>query len=301
MVWEEWDLDNEATVTAEDGLLHIAFGEVSGSPRAGAMTVNTVGTDALVVAKLRGERGSSDWNVPWQLRLLCPDDLNSLRNKYRHTGDITDEKRYFRNFRNDSVHHYKQYSSDTYPSLEWRIVYLKKLHNWQAAGAFTDYYNGNRIGIENQDSYSINNAFYIRIQAGTFNSWLDSYCDWVFVAQYDSINPIWESFGEQELIYNLEIGDITGGLFRVKAVIRNIGYADITDVDWDITFEGGLIILGGYTPGIISIPVGGEETVKSNVVLGFGQTVISVNAQLSPYVSDSKDQAAQVFFVFIIL
>ncbi len=299
-VWSEFDPDGVVTISATGGMLHIAFGSVSGGSIAGAVTKNTVATDALVVAKVKGERGTDSYNHPYQLRII-DNNGNNMRNTYRQSGGTSQNRRYFRNFRVGAIDNHQQISSSTYTSLSWRTIYLKKLQNWQAAGVFSNYFDGSRIGSESTDNFQINEPFVIRIQAGSYDNNLDSYCDWVFVAKYDSTEPEWESFSEQEPLYNLEIGDIKGGLFRVKADIKNIGFAEITDANWDITLDGGLILLGGHTPGIISIPLGGEETVKSNVVLGLGQIIITVNAQLSPYTSDTKDQEAQVFLIFIII
>ncbi len=93
----------------------------------------------------------------------------------------------------------------------------------------------------------------------------------------------------------IEIGDITGGLFKVKAVIKNTGDADATDVDWSIALNGGLIILGKETTGTApTIAAGGEVEIASGLILGFGKTTITVTADTA-----TKDQAATVLLVFI--
>lgn len=79
---------------------------------------------------------------------------------------------------------------------------------------------------------------------------------------------------------NLEVGEVQGGFLRASAVIKNIGGADATDVEWEIIFNNGLIILGKRTEGTIDIiPVGGEVTVESKIVVGFGSTRCYVNAE----------------------
>jgi hypothetical protein len=93
----------------------------------------------------------------------------------------------------------------------------------------------------------------------------------------------------------IEIGDITGGLLKVTAVIKNTGEADATDVDWSINLNGGLILLGKETTGTApTIPAGGQVEVTSSLILGFGKTTITVSAG-----GDSKDQAATVLLIFI--
>ena len=93
----------------------------------------------------------------------------------------------------------------------------------------------------------------------------------------------------------IEIGDITGGLLKVTAVIKNTGDADATDVDWSIALNGGLILLGKETTGTeATIPAGGEVDVTSGLILGLGKTTILVSAG-----GASKDQAATVLLIFI--
>ena len=93
----------------------------------------------------------------------------------------------------------------------------------------------------------------------------------------------------------IEIGDITGGLFKVKAVIKNTGTAAATDVSWSIKLSGGIVLLGKETTGsIATLAAGGEETVTSKLILGFWKTTITVTAGTA-----TKDQAATILLVFI--
>jgi hypothetical protein len=93
----------------------------------------------------------------------------------------------------------------------------------------------------------------------------------------------------------IEIGAITGGLFKVSAVIKNTGTADATDVAWSIDLNGGLILVGKATTGTIAtLAAGSEVTVSSGFILGFGKTTITVTADTA-----TKDQAATVLLFFI--
>ena len=97
----------------------------------------------------------------------------------------------------------------------------------------------------------------------------------------------------------IEIGNITGGLFKVKAVIKNTGDGVATNVSWSIKLTGGLIILGKDTSGTIaSLNASGEQTVSSKLILGFGKTVITVSAEIAES-SDTVEQDAFVLLFFI--
>jgi len=91
------------------------------------------------------------------------------------------------------------------------------------------------------------------------------------------------------------IGEITGGLLKVNAVVQNTGTGDAADIDWSIKLTGGLIILGKETTGTIaSLAAGGEETITSSLILGLGATTITVTAGPA-----TKNQEAAVLLIFI--
>ncbi|MBE3136128.1 MAG: PKD domain-containing protein [Thermoplasmata archaeon] len=96
----------------------------------------------------------------------------------------------------------------------------------------------------------------------------------------------------------LEIGNMSGGLFKVSAVIRNKG-TDATSVKWSITFDGGFILLGKKTTGrVITISTGEEVTIISDLIFGIGKTVVTVNAEIAES-SDTAERNASVFLFFI--
>ncbi len=117
------------------------------------------------------------------------DSHHVLCNRCWHTGGYA--PMYRRNFGCGGVGHAEQYCADEYPSMEWRVIYLKKLTDWPAAGAFADDYDGDRLGFESVGEYSINGPISIILLTRTFNSGLDGYCNWVFPAKYSLTGPIW--------------------------------------------------------------------------------------------------------------
>jgi len=93
----------------------------------------------------------------------------------------------------------------------------------------------------------------------------------------------------------IEIGAITGGLFKVKAVVKNNGAVAATNVSWGIDLAGGIILLGKASSGTIpTIAAGGTATITSKLILGFGKTVITVTADTA-----TKSQNATVLLIFI--
>lgn len=95
----------------------------------------------------------------------------------------------------------------------------------------------------------------------------------------------------------LDIKSIKGGLFNVNSVIKNIGGLDATDVNWEITLDGGAII-GKKTNGTINIPVGVNETVTSKFIFGFGPTTVKVSTW-TPESSDTREIGGFILFFFI--
>jgi len=93
----------------------------------------------------------------------------------------------------------------------------------------------------------------------------------------------------------IQIGAITGGLFKVNAVIMNIGLGAATDVAWSMKLDGGLILVGKETTGSIpTIAAGGQVTISSGLIIGLGKTTITVTAGTA-----TKDVPATVLLFFI--
>jgi len=96
----------------------------------------------------------------------------------------------------------------------------------------------------------------------------------------------------------LEIGLVSGGFFKIKTVVKNTGVIDITNVQWNITLSGNVFI-GKQTSGsLLSIAPGGERTISSDLIIGFGKTIITISAS-HPYSSVTLSQNATVLLFFI--
>ncbi|UCF11927.1 MAG: Zn-dependent exopeptidase M28 [Thermoplasmatales archaeon] len=99
----------------------------------------------------------------------------------------------------------------------------------------------------------------------------------------------------------LDIEPIVGGLFKVKAVIKNTGAVEANSVNWKINLNGGLILIGEETSDtILTIPAGGEQTINSGLILGLGKPIITVTAEI-PTDSDIREQQAFLLgFVIVV-
>jgi hypothetical protein len=98
----------------------------------------------------------------------------------------------------------------------------------------------------------------------------------------------------------LEIASITGGL-GVFITLKNAGEEYLKVIGWNITLNGGLILLGKYRIGLVpSLPVGESETVKS-FVLGLGKTTITVHAWSSQGATAEKTASAFILGPFAFL
>ncbi len=95
----------------------------------------------------------------------------------------------------------------------------------------------------------------------------------------------------------LDIKSVKGGLFKINSEIKNIGGLNATDVNWEITLDGGAII-GKKTNGIVNIPAGVDETVTSNFIFGLGPTKVKVRAWI-PESSDTREIGGYILLFFI--
>ena len=96
----------------------------------------------------------------------------------------------------------------------------------------------------------------------------------------------------------LTINNIAGGI-GVSAEIENVGDAEATNVEWEITLDG-TVFLGGSKSGTISsIPVGESATISSGFPLGFGDIDIQISANCAEGASASSSASAKLLLFFV--
>jgi hypothetical protein len=75
----------------------------------------------------------------------------------------------------------------------------------------------------------------------------------------------------------IEIGAITGGFGSVTAEVKNTGAGEASNVTWSINLEGGLVLLGRETTGMITkIQPGFSPQIQTGFLLGIGKVTITV-------------------------
>jgi hypothetical protein len=99
----------------------------------------------------------------------------------------------------------------------------------------------------------------------------------------------------------IEISSIEGGLFHIKAVIKNTGTADAIGINWKISLSGdGLILLGQESKGNLSVlPTDAEATISSNFILGLGNVMVTVTLQNSEALSVVGTIPAKLLLFYI--
>jgi len=111
---------------------------------------------------------------------------------------------------------------------------------------------------------------------------------------------LWVTIVDAPLLPILEIRSIGGSPFKITVVIGNNGSVDAKSVNWSITLDGGLILLGKHTTGrVITIPAGEEVTVRSKVIFGLGKTVITATADCVEGSCATEERDAFVFLFYI--
>ncbi len=159
-----------------------------------------------------------------------------------------------------------------------------------------------------------NVSFYIEWRDGNIEDWIGPFES----GEYVTINHTWLEkgsytirvkakdkygfegpWGTLEIIIGaiIEIGEIAGGLFKINAFIKNLGGVDASNVKWSILLTGGLILFGKETTGTVDIPFGENTTVKSNLIVGFGPTSVTVTTNHTGTSNTKKREGFLILFL----
>jgi outer membrane protein assembly factor BamB len=132
---------------------------------------------------------------------------------------------------------------------------------------------------------------------------------WMYVAEYGiytscaiADNKVFFA-SDGGLVYALgdvsvKIQSLSGG-FGLKAVVKNQGSNDLTNVSWYMTLDGGFVY-PKIKYGVITTLAVGEETTVKFFIIGFGKTTITLNVVYYETVIDSKTVNGIVFLFFVL-
>ena len=114
--------------------------------------------------------------------------------------------------------------------------------------------------------------------------------------------PLIEPYGMTKLTMIIK-----KGLLKFSGDIKNIGNKTAFNVQWNITFDGGFILLGRHSSWTLPKPLlsGEEMSISSNLVFGFGRILINITAWAdnAPVISITSPGFLLLFFVipFIVI
>ncbi|UCF50635.1 MAG: S8 family serine peptidase [Thermoplasmatales archaeon] len=168
--------------------------------------------------------------------------------------------------------------------------------------------------ISTEDPEGDDVYFWVDWGDSTNSGWIGPYLS----GEEVTVSHLWESEGDYEilakskdesyespwsnpLLMNIlplfQVDSVEGGFFKLKAVLKNNGEEELTCVEWSINLEGGAFI-GKQSSGQVDIPPGGEITIQSGLIIGFGETDITVTANV-PECSDTVNKGGFVYLIYI--
>jgi hypothetical protein len=101
---------------------------------------------------------------------------------------------------------------------------------------------------------------------------------------------------------NITIGTFTGGLFDVTNDIKNIGDAAATNVQWNITITGGILISGQTQTGnITTLGINSMEPVSDSPIIGFGRVTVTITVSADGVPEMTKTTTGFVLLIYVIV
>jgi len=100
---------------------------------------------------------------------------------------------------------------------------------------------------------------------------------------------------------SIEIEDIRSGIGSFRAVLKNTGNAEATNINWTIKMDKGLHLLSESTGTIASLAPGKKVTIRNPFVFGFGLPVITVEFQSDKLKKETESTTAFIIGPFIII
>lgn len=101
----------------------------------------------------------------------------------------------------------------------------------------------------------------------------------------------------------IELGGVSGGLFTLHIEIKNTGDVDATDLNWNLTIDGGLLAPSSRktSDSDILLKSGDSIIVVSKLISGIGKIQILIRANASGANEVVKKVDALLLFFYIII
>lgn len=132
------------------------------------------------------------------------------------------------------------------------------------------------------------------LQLGAVDLWANG----ASVVYWDDLS-VWATDAPNEP--ELKVESVQGPI-GVTATVKNTGVAPATNVNWTMSLDGGLILIGKTASGSIpEILPGGSAEIKIPFVIGFGKTVIAITAECDEGASVSASQEATVLLFLVLI
>ncbi len=91
---------------------------------------------------------------------------------------------------------------------------------------------------------------------------------------------------------NLTVENFKGG-FGISVVVKNVGNATATNINWSMDLTGNMIFFGAHSPGNIpSLAPGDTSKIQTGLILGFGKVYINATVTCAEGATYSEEGTA---------
>jgi photosystem II stability/assembly factor-like uncharacterized protein len=115
--------------------------------------------------------------------------------------------------------------------------------------------------------------------------------------RFYSIDNVGNTEDEQTRQFTIEhtpdVNVTIAGGFGIKVTLKNYGTLDLTNVSWDLSLDGGIVVFGRQKSGTIGIGAG-EEVILRSLVVGIGNPTITFT------IASSETSAQGRLFLFFV-
>jgi len=115
--------------------------------------------------------------------------------------------------------------------------------------------------------------------------------------QHPSRDATWDTCFKT---YGMDVANLTYKFTGTKLTITNAGNVTAQDLYWNITYTGGIILIGSHINGTLSALAPGETHTVSNFIFGFGKVMITFQAGAANAAPVDKNASGFLLLFFLI-